>query len=100
MGVDSYSISLIIDPVAFVDISVYMSELTLAMSSVIFPVSFVLSSICPFLLAKAVTESSLPLTFIGGLPSLESVQRSFLSRSIGIVDLLTYSLPLFSYCKV
>ena len=64
MNVDSLSIRLVIDPVSFVNIAIYVRELAKAMSSVIFPVALVACSIRPNLLSIAIAEATDPLTSV------------------------------------
>ena len=55
------SVSLVIDPVPFIDIAIDMNELSLAMSPVVLPVALVASPIDPGLFAVTVPEPTDPL---------------------------------------
>lgn len=66
MMVDTVSIGFVVDPLSIVDVSVYMDELSFAVSSVVLPLALVLSTIWPLLDTVAVSESSNPFSIIGG----------------------------------
>jgi len=85
MDVDAESIGLVVDPVAFVDISVDVDELTLPVCSIILPETFVACAIRPHLFTKAVSEAANPLSEEGG-PRSKSVKFSILPLCIRIVN--------------
>ena len=84
MNVDSLSVSFIIHPVALIDISIDMSELSESMGSIVFPISFIAGSVGPDLLSVAVSEATDPLTSVLSASRI-GVSWSLLSFSIGIV---------------
>ena len=84
MDVDALAVGLIIDPIAFIDIAVNVSELAEAVGPVILPIAFITSTIRPNLDAKTVTESTDPLACVLS-SSRVCVCRSLLSLSIWIV---------------
>lgn len=79
MRVDAIPIGLIVDPIAFVNISVNVSEFALAMRPVILPVALIEGSISPGLFSMAVSESALPLTLVQGTAALKAEGRSCFS---------------------
>ena len=84
MDVDALTVGLIIDPVAFVDIAVNVSELAEAVGPVILPIAFITSTIGPDLNAKTVTETTDPLACILS-SSRVCVCRPLLTLGIRIV---------------
>lgn len=62
VDVDSLSVRFVIHPVAFVYVSVNVSELAEPVSPIVLPVSFVTGAIGPDLLSIAITEAAHPLT--------------------------------------
>ena len=91
IGVHTEAISLVIHPVAIIDVTVNMNESTLAMSSVFSPFARVLGTITPSLLSEAIAETTLPLACVDG-ESLEGVGRSLFTGLICIVDPLSHRL--------
>ena len=87
MDVDTLAIGLVIHPVAFIHISVYVSELAKTMSSVVFPVSFIACAIGPDLLSIAIAESTYPLARVFGARRI-SIGCSLLTLSIWIIWLV------------
>lgn len=61
MDVSALAISLIVDPIAFVDIAVDVNEATLTMGSSVLPLAIVLRTIWPVTSAMSVAETSFPL---------------------------------------
>ena len=84
VDIDSMAVGFVINPVSFVDITINVGEFSKSLSSVIFPVSLVAGSIRPHLLAIAITESTNPLSSVGG-PGLVPVGWSLLTFGIRIV---------------
>ena len=97
--VNTTAVRFVISPVSIVDVAVHVDKATLAMSPVLSPLATVLSSVVPGLLAKAISETSLPLTGVNGT-SLESVGRAGLSRLIGVVTVFGHGLSGFFLGKV
>ena len=87
MDVNTVAVGLIIDPVAFVDVAIYMYELSVAMCAVVFPLALVAGAIRPHLNAVAISETPDPLSLVGRT-RLESVQWSLLSLGFRVVLLL------------
>ena len=83
--VDSKAISLVVYPVALVDVTVDMGELAFTVGSVVAPLAFVFGAVGPDLNALAIPKSALPLTLISST-SLESIEWSLLPSSIWIID--------------
>lgn len=94
MLVDSRTVCLIVRPETIVNITIYMSKGTLAMSSVLAPFTVVFGSIRPNLCTSAITETALPLSGIDR-SSLESIGRPVYSGLIGIVKTLCNCLTRF-----
>ena len=99
MLVNASAIGLIIGPVAVVDVAINVDKSTLPMGSVLSPLSTVLGSIGPRLLAKTVTEATLPLACVNGA-RLESVGGTRLTRLIRIVHILCNCLACLLLRKV
>ena len=64
--VNSLSVGFVSMPVAYVDITIDMSELAVASCSSKLPVSFVLSTVYPIHSAFAISEASVPVTDVFG----------------------------------
>jgi len=84
MDVDSLAVGLVVHPVALVDVTVDMGELSEALGSVILPVALIAGTIGPDLLSIAVSETTDPLASIGG-SSLISVCWTLLSLRLRVV---------------
>ena len=87
MFVNTAAISLVIGPVAVIDVAVNVNKATLSVSSILTPFARVLSTIAPGLLAESVAETALPLAGVDGA-RLERVGRALLARLVCIVDAL------------
>lgn len=61
MNIASEAVGLIVDPVSLVYVSVYMDELSMAVSAVVSPLPFIACAVGPHLDAKAVAEAPEPL---------------------------------------
>jgi len=100
MIVDTVPVCFIVDPLSLVDISVDMREFTLSMRSVIFPFSLVYGTVSPFLHTSAISESTLPLSIIGG-SRLESVSCPVFPSCLWVVgSVLGYGLSGLVDCEV
>jgi hypothetical protein len=88
MDIDSEAVSFIINPVSFIDVSIYMYEFPMTMSPVILPLAFVASTIRPDLSTEPISEPSYPLTSVS-CSSLKGVKRSFFSLSRRVVFLIS-----------
>jgi hypothetical protein len=112
MNVDSISISFIVHPVSFIDVSIHMNEFPVSMSSVVFPltyethlnlhlsITFISGSIRPHLGSITISESSNPLPCISS-PCLECIGSSVFSLSLRIVfHVFRNSLLRFIHCKI
>lgn len=64
MDVDSLPVSLVVGPVAFVDVAVDMCKLTISMGAIVFPGTLIARTIRPNLSAQAVSEPPKPLTSV------------------------------------
>ena len=62
MNVNALAVGLVIHPIAFINISVDMSEFAESVRSIIFPIALIAGTITPDLLAIAVAEPTDPLT--------------------------------------
>lgn len=85
MDVNSEAVSLVIDPVPFIDIAIDMNELSLAMSPVVLPVALVAGPIDPGLFAVTVPEPTDPLALVSGTGA-KCVELSLLALGIGVVQ--------------
>jgi len=97
--VSTHAIGLVVGPVAIVDVTVNMNESSLAMGSVLPPLSCVGGLVCPNLLAKSISEASLPLTRVHSSSS-EGVWGSLLSWLVWVVQILGDCLTGFLLCEV
>ena len=97
--VDSSTISLVVGPVAIVDVAIDMDKASLAMSSIFTPLSTIFRSIVPRLLAKSITEAALPLTGVHG-SSFERISGTLFSLLIRVVSVLGDCLASFLLGKV
>jgi hypothetical protein len=77
VGIYSVPVGLIVLPLTVKDVTVDMPELPLTMSLVVDPFAFIACTVWPHLDAVAVAHVSLPLAFIDG-PILEPVLLSIL----------------------
>jgi hypothetical protein len=66
MRVLAFSVSFVIQPLAFVDVAIGVDEFALAVCFVVLPVSFISRTIWPHLASVAVSETVRPLTSIDG----------------------------------
>jgi len=66
MRVRSFAVGLIIEPVAFISISIRMVQLALPTRFSIFPLTVIVAAIEPFLIALPITQAVQPLSFIDG----------------------------------
>ena len=66
VDVDALAVGLVVHPVAFIDVSVDVGELAEALGSVVLPVALIACAVGPDLLSIAVSETTDPLTGIGG----------------------------------
>ena len=64
VSVTTEPIGLVVSPLAFVAVSINMSELALSVCFVVLPLPNVLSSIWPVLLSIPVSHCTFPLTYI------------------------------------
>jgi hypothetical protein len=85
MDVDSVAVGFVVDPVSFVDITIYVNELSLPMCSVVLPVSFVARPIWPYLFAKAISKAAYPLPLVGSA-CFKCIEFTFFSFCIWIVN--------------
>ena len=85
--VNTAAISLVICPVAIIDVAIDVDETTLAMGSVLSPLSAVLGPIVPSLLAKPITEATLPFTCVDGT-RFESVGGALLPLLVWPIQVL------------
>jgi hypothetical protein len=99
MNIDTVTVCLVMDPHAFVNITIDVNKLALAKCSVVFPSTIVTGSINPNLLADTVSETSYPLTQVS-CPRFESVKWSFFTPGIGVEFYISHSLFLLLQCEV
>lgn len=84
MFVDTAAVRLVIGPVAVVNVAVHVDKSAFPVGSVLPPLATVFSSIVPGLLAKSISEASLPLACVDRT-CLESVRRVGHTLLVGIV---------------
>jgi hypothetical protein len=87
MDVGTETIRFVVDPVAFIYVSVDMNELAMAMSPVVPPLPLIAGAIGPYLCAVSVAEPANPLSLVGR-SRLEGVQGPLLSLALRVVVLL------------
>ena len=85
MHIHSMTIGLIIQPLAFKDISVDMPEFALTASFIETPVTFVLSAVLPNLLSITVFHVAKPLTRVGGTVLEMNLASVF---QLGLIDVI------------
>jgi hypothetical protein len=84
MMIDSVSVGFVIDPIAIVNISINMDELSFSMGSIVLPLPLVLRTIWPLLNSVPISKSTNPLSLVSGI-SLEGIGRPLLSLGIWVV---------------
>ena len=99
MLVCSHTVGFIIGPVAIIDVTINMDESALAMGSVFSPLSSVFGLISPDLLAKAITEATLPLASVNS-SRFKNVRRSLNPWLIRVIDVLGDRLACFLLRKI
>jgi len=81
MGVSSLSVSLVIEPVTFVNITISVNESSSAIGHIILPISFIDRSIIPDLLASSVSKTVSPLA------NIDSGVLEFIRTQVGKVSI-------------
>ena len=66
MSIRSRSVSLVVDPLAFIHIAICVVKLALAIGLAVAPLTVVAATIEPFLLSMAVTYAIEPFSFVDG----------------------------------
>lgn len=82
--VDTIAVGFVVDPVAVIDVSIDVDELSFSVGPIIFPLSLILCTVWPLLDAVAIPEPSNPLSFVGG-SRLEGILGSLLPLSVWII---------------
>ena len=62
MNIDTLAVGFVIDPVSFIDIAIYVSELAEAMCSIVLPRALITSAISPNLSTLPISETAEPLS--------------------------------------
>jgi hypothetical protein len=84
MYISPIPVRLIVHPVALINVTINMYELSMTMSPVIFPLPLISSTIWPNLHTEAISEASNPLACVS-CTSLECIGRPLLSLGLWVV---------------
>lgn len=82
--VNSIAISFIIDPIAFVDITINVGELSFTVGTIILPLTFIACAIWPLLFSVSISKTANPLS-TESRSGLESIRWSLFPLGIWII---------------